>query len=154
RSKRDWSSDVCSSDLDDILTKVDRTSMLVSLETRVPLLDHVLMEYVAGMPASLKFRDGQGKYILKRAMGDYLPAETLSRPKMGFGVPLGAWFRGELKDFARETLSDRRHRDRGIVRPDTAQRLLDAHFRGQRDWSAQIWALVCFELWCRTWLDR
>jgi asparagine synthase (glutamine-hydrolysing) len=138
---------------EDILTKVDRTSMLVSLETRVPLLDHVLMEHVATIPEGLKFRAGAGKHILKQAMRDLLPREVLGRPKMGFGVPLAGWFRKELKGFTDEVLLDARLRQRGIVRPETVRQLLDLH-GGGRDQSARIWALVCFELWCRTWFDR
>jgi asparagine synthase (glutamine-hydrolysing) len=139
---------------EDILTKVDRTSMLVSLEARVPLLDHVLMEHVATMPERMKFRDGAGKHVLKAAMRDRLPAAILSRPKMGFGVPLGAWLRKELKDLAADVLLDRRARQRGILRPLAVERLLEAHQHGRHDLSARIWALLCFELWARTWMDR
>lgn len=139
---------------EDILTKVDRASMLTSLESRVPLLDHVLIEFVACMPERLKLRAGVGKYILKRAMAGDLPREVLTRPKMGFGVPLAAWFRGELREFTKDVLLDRRACQRGIIRPRAIEALLEAHARGGRDWSAQIWSLICFELWCRTWLDR
>jgi asparagine synthase (glutamine-hydrolysing) len=139
---------------EDILTKVDRTSMLVSLEARVPLLDHVLMEYVATIPPALKLRAGVGKYILKRTMADRLPPEVLARRKMGFGVPLASWLRRELREFARDLLTGPRARRRGIVRPEVPGRLLDDHLHGRRDGSSQIWSLICFELWCRTWLDR
>jgi asparagine synthase (glutamine-hydrolysing) len=138
---------------EDILTKVDRATMLTSLESRVPLLDHVLLEFAATIPESLKLRAGVGKYILKRAMEPYLPREVLARRKMGFGVPLAAWFRGGLRDFAVEVLTDRRTRGRGIFRPDGVEDLLASHASG-RDRSSQIWSLICFELWCRTWLDR
>jgi asparagine synthase (glutamine-hydrolysing) len=138
----------------DILAKVDWTSMLTSLETRVPLLDHVLMEYVATMPVTMKLRDGAGKHVLKLAMADRLPPAVLERPKMGFGVPLGRWFRGELRDFATELLTEPRSRQRGIVRPAEVDRLLATHAAGRRDGSARIWALICFELWCRNWWDR
>ncbi len=139
---------------EDILTKIDRTSMLTSLETRVPLLDHVLIEFVATIPSSLKLREGVGKYILKRAMESHLPREILSRRKMGFGVPLARWFRKELKDFTMELLFDPRTRQRGIIRQDTVNALLHAHLNGRQDYSSQIWSFICFELWCRTWLDR
>jgi asparagine synthase (glutamine-hydrolysing) len=139
---------------DDILAKVDRTSMLASLESRVPLLDHVVMEHAARMPSGLKLREGRGKHILKQAMRGHLPAEILTRPKMGFGVPLAGWFRGELRDFARDVLTDARTRERGIVRPDVVSGLLDAHQAGSRDYSARLWALMSFELWCRNWWDR
>jgi asparagine synthase (glutamine-hydrolysing) len=139
---------------DDILTKVDRVSMAVSLEARVPLLDHVLMEYVATVPSSLKLRAGTGKYLLKRAMADYLPAEILDRRKMGFGVPLGAWLRGELRDYAHDVLLSKAARERGVFRISEVERLLRVHDSGRRDWSARLWALMCFELWMREWVDR
>jgi asparagine synthase (glutamine-hydrolysing) len=138
---------------EDILAKVDRASMLTSLESRVPLLDHVLLEFAATIPASLKLRAGVGKHILKRAMAPYLPAEILTRRKMGFGVPLAAWFRGGLRDFATELLTDGRTRRRAIFRPAGVEALLADHAAGH-DRAAQIWSLICFELWCRTWLDR
>jgi asparagine synthase (glutamine-hydrolysing) len=136
---------------EDILTKVDRASMLTSLEARVPLLDHVVMEHAARMPPGLKLRNGRGKHVLKVAMARYLPAEMLHRRKMGFGVPLAAWFRRDLKDFARDVLLDARTRQRGILRPEAVARLLDAHLAGRRDHSSQLWSLICFELWCRQW---
>jgi asparagine synthase (glutamine-hydrolysing) len=139
---------------DDILAKVDRTSMLTSLETRVPLLDHVLVECVATIPEHLKFRDGRGKYIFRRTLEPLLPADILTRRKMGFGVPLGAWFRGQLKGFVSDILTDPQVARHGLLRPSAVHALLDAHARGPRDWSAQIWSLVCLELWCRTWWRR
>jgi len=139
---------------EDILTKVDRMTMLTSLEARVPLLDHVVMEHAARIPARLKLRDGTGKYILKEAMRRHLPAEMLSRRKMGFGVPLAQWFRKDLKDFARDILLDPRTRQRGILRPERVAQLLDVHQAGTRDYSSQLWSLICFEQWCRQWWDR
>ncbi len=139
---------------EDILAKVDRTSMLTSLESRVPLLDHVVMEHAARIPSDLKLRNGAGKHILKVAMRRHLPREILERPKMGFGVPLGTWFRGELRDLACDVLGDSRTRQRGIFRGDVVSKLLDAHLEGARDHSAKLWAVVCFELWCRNWWDR
>ena len=139
---------------EDILTKVDRTSMLVSLESRVPLLDHVLMEFVATMPTRLKFQNGAGKAILKRAMVDDLPPETLTRSKMGFGVPLAGWFRRELADYTRDLLESRRTRERGLLDPTCVSTMLAEHQSGGRDRSSQIWALLCLEEWARRWLDR
>lgn len=138
---------------DDILTKVDRTSMAVSLEARVPLLDHVLMEYVATIPSALKLRDGVGKYLLKRVMADSLPDEVLTRRKMGFGVPLGRWLREELREMAWDTLLSTDARQRGIFRTAEIERLLRVHESGVRDCSARLWALLCFELWMRRWAD-
>jgi asparagine synthase (glutamine-hydrolysing) len=139
---------------EDILTKVDRTSMAVSLEARVPLLDHVLMEYVATMPAGLKFRDGIGKVILKRAMAADLPSGILSRRKMGFGLPIASWFRREMTDYVRDVLDGRRTRQRGLVDPGAVATLLEEHQTGGRDRSSQIWALLALEEWARRWLDR
>ena len=138
---------------EDILTKVDRASMAVSLESRVPLLDHVLMEYAATIPSAMKLRDGQGKHILMRAMASSLPGDILTRRKMGFGVPLGDWFRGELRELVRDVLLSRVARERGMFRPAAITRLLDAHDAGRRDYSARLWALVCLELWMGQWLD-
>ena len=138
---------------DDILAKVDRTSMAVSLESRVPLLDHRLLEFVATIPSSLKLKGGAGKYILKRAMASRLPSDILSRRKMGFGVPLGAWFRGELRDMTHDLLLDPRTRQRGIFRPSWVNRLLRDHDSGRRDCSARLWAMLCLELWMRRWAD-
>ena len=138
---------------EDILTKVDRASMAVSLESRVPLIDHVLMEYAATIPSALKLRGDQGKHILKRAMASSLPGDILSRRKMGFGVPLGDWFRGELRELVRDVLLSQAARERGMFRPEAIARLLDAHDAGRRDYSARLWALVCLELWMGQWLD-
>jgi asparagine synthase (glutamine-hydrolysing) len=138
---------------DDILAKVDRTSMAVSLESRVPLLDHRLLEFVATIPSSLKLAGGIGKYIFKRAMATHLPADILTRRKMGFGVPLGAWFRGELRDMAHDLLLDSRTQQRGIFNPSWVQGLLRTHDSGRRDCSARLWAMVCLELWMRHWVD-
>jgi asparagine synthase (glutamine-hydrolysing) len=138
----------------DILAKVDWTSMAVSLEARVPLLDHRLMEFLATIPSSLKLRDGSGKYLLKRAMAAHVPSEILTRRKMGFGVPLGAWFRAELREMAHDLLLAPRTRQRGIFRPSWVEWLLRTHEAGRRDCSARLWALLCFELWARQWVDR
>ena len=139
---------------EDILTKVDKASMLVSLESRVPLLDHVLMEFVATMPSGFKFENGAGKVILKKAMADHLPAETLTRRKMGFGVPIAEWFRRDLGAYTRDVLEGRRTRERGLLDARAVSAVLDEHQSGARDRSSQIWALLCLEEWARRWLDR
>ena len=138
----------------DILAKVDGMSMAVSLESRVPLLDHRLMEFLATVPSTLKLRNGSGKYLLQRAMAQDLPGEILTRKKMGFGVPLGAWFRRELRDMTRDVLLGPRARQRGIFRASEVDSLLATHDAGRRDCSARLWSLVCFELWMRQWVDR
>jgi asparagine synthase (glutamine-hydrolysing) len=138
----------------DILAKLDFTSMLTSLESRVPLLDHVLIEFAATIPSGLKHRAGVGKHVLKQTMATVLPAPVIQRRKMGFGVPLGTWFRGQLRDVVRQILLDPRTSSRKILDRAGIERLLTEHDAGRCDRSPQIWSLICFELWCRTWLDR
>lgn len=137
----------------DILTKVDRMSMAHSLEARVPLLDHKLVEFVATIPPELKLRDGVTKYIFKKALRGILPDSVIDRPKRGFAVPLGYWFRGKLDGFVRELLLSDRCRQRGIFNTAYMECLLKLH-RKRRDLDLKLWTLVSFELWCRTFLDR
>ena len=113
-----------------------------------------LMEFLATVPSTLKLRNGSGKYLLQRAMAQDLPGEILTRKKMGFGVPLGAWFRRELRDMTRDVLLGPRARQRGIFRASEVDSLLATHDAGRRDCSARLWSLVCFELWMRQWVDR
>jgi asparagine synthase (glutamine-hydrolysing) len=136
----------------DILTKVDRMSMAHSIEVRVPLLDHKLVEFAATIPPDLKLHGSTRKYIFKRALEGVLPAEILDRPKRGFAIPLGRWFRGELAPFVSDLLFDGRSRERGIFNPGYVERLLRWHGRG-RELDLQLWTLISFELWCRTFLD-
>jgi asparagine synthase (glutamine-hydrolysing) len=131
----------------DMLVKVDRMSMAHSLEVRCPLLDHELAELAASIPMSLKIRDGQGKFILRRALGDRLPPELLSRRKMGFGVPLAAWFRGPLQPMLMDTLRSPRFFERGIVSSEFVHQLLQEHQVGRRDNSHWLWALLMLEAW-------
>jgi asparagine synthase (glutamine-hydrolysing) len=136
----------------DILTKVDRMSMAHSIEARVPLLDHKLVEFAATIPPDLKLRGDTRKYVFKRALEGMLPAEIIDRPKRGFAIPLGRWFRGELGPFVSDLLFARRSRERGIFNPGYVERLLKWHGRG-RELDLQLWTLISFELWCRTFLD-
>jgi asparagine synthase (glutamine-hydrolysing) len=136
----------------DILTKVDRMSMAHSLEARVPLLDHKVLEFAATIPPELRLHNGTTKYILKRAMAGILPAALLDRPKKGFAIPLGVWFRGKLDNFVRELLLSETARGRGIFDPTAIERLLRLHERG-RSFDFQLWTLISFELWCRAFLD-
>jgi len=130
--------------VDDILVKVDRASMANSLEVRCPLLDHKLMELIAQVPSRLKLRDGQGKYIFKRALKQVLPSSVLTRSKKGFAVPVAEWFRGELKEFAYGALIER-HDD--FLNNKFLQRCWNQHQRGQRDWSALLWSVLMFRTW-------
>jgi asparagine synthase (glutamine-hydrolysing) len=138
---------------DDILVKVDRASMAVSLEARAPLLDFRLAEFMATVPANLRYRGREKKYLLKKAMEGILPREILYRSKMGFGVPLKHWFRKDAAEFTREVLLGRATRERGIFNPRQLEWILARHAEGRRDFSGKIWTLLFFELWCRHWLD-
>jgi asparagine synthase (glutamine-hydrolysing) len=138
----------------DILTKVDRMSMLTSLEVRVPILDHLLVEWVTGLPSEFKIRDGQQKYILRKlAERVGVPREVLYRSKRGFALPLVHWMRHELKDLILSVLLEPRTLKRGYFNPLALQKLLDEHFRGSRDHSHQIWRLLMLELWHRNFLE-
>lgn len=137
---------------EDILTKVDRASMLCSLETRAPLLDHEVVELAARMPSSVKLHKGETKYILKKAMEGILPDDILYRRKMGFGVPLVHWFKKDLTEYAHDLLLSREARERGIFNTSEVEALLVSHQKSGRDLSARIWALLFFEQWCRNWL--
>jgi asparagine synthase (glutamine-hydrolysing) len=137
----------------DILTKVDRMSMAHSLEVRVPLLDHKLVEFAATIPPELNLNGVSGKRVFKKAMRGIVPDEVIDRPKRGFAVPLALWFRGELDGFARDLLLSRRCSERNILNTRYVERLLDLH-RGGRPLDLQLWTLISFELWCRTFLDQ
>jgi asparagine synthase (glutamine-hydrolysing) len=139
----------------DILTKVDRMSMATSLEVRVPILDHLFVEWVTGLPAEWKLRGGQQKYILRKlAERVGVPHEALYRPKQGFALPLVHWIRNELKDLILTVLLEPRTLQRGYFHPEGVRRLLDEHFRERRDHSGRIWRLLIFELWHRNFLER
>ena len=139
----------------DILTKVDRMSMATSLEVRVPILDHLFVEWATGLPAEWKLRGGQQKYILRKLADRVgVPHEALYRPKQGFALPLVHWIRHELKELILSVLLDPRTMQRGYFDPAGVTRLLDEHFRGRRDHSGGIWRLLMLELWHRNFLER
>jgi asparagine synthase (glutamine-hydrolysing) len=133
----------------DMLVKVDRASMAASLEVRCPMLDHHFAELAAAIPIGWKRRGGKGKVILLEAMGDRLPPALLTRPKMGFGVPLDRWFRGPLRELATDTLTGKKFLERGIVEPDFVRYLLEEHASGRRNNHHQIYGLLMLELWLR-----
>ncbi len=133
----------------DILTKVDRASMASSLEVRVPLLDHTLVEWAARLAPQLKLRGREGKYVFKSALEPYVPPEILYRPKQGFAVPLAAWFRGPLRRRLRETLSGPMLCELGLFDAAAIAALLDQHQSGERDHSAALWTLSMFESFMR-----
>jgi asparagine synthase (glutamine-hydrolysing) len=131
----------------DMLVKVDRMSMANSIEVRCPLLDAEVADLATSIPSSLKLHHGQGKHILIKALGSRLPPELLGRRKMGFGMPLAAWFRGPLREMLWDQLTGQRFLDRGIVSPGFVRGLLEEHQSGRRDNNGWLWALLMFELW-------
>ena len=133
----------------DILTKVDRASMAHALEVRVPILDHELVEWMARLPPDLKLHGSEGKYIFKRALEPLLPRDILYRPKMGFAVPLAAWFRGPLRERVRGALLGEGLTDTGLFDRAYLEHLVSAHQSGRRDYSAALWSLLMFEAWRR-----
>ena len=139
---------------DDILVKVDRTSMLHSLEARAPLLDHKVVEFMATLPSSLKFREGVSKYILRQAAVGLVPQEVIQRPKKGFSAPLSSWFRGDSQAFIREMLLDGRLSSRGFFDMNYVNQIVQRHLSGEAAVSRKIWTLLVFEQWCQTYLDQ
>jgi asparagine synthase (glutamine-hydrolysing) len=137
----------------DILTKVDRMSMAVSLEVRAPLLDYEVVELMARAPVSLKLRGDVSKYALRRLAAEFLPPSTLEKRKHGFALPQGPWFRGLLYPRAEEVLLDPRALRRGYFRPGILRRVLAEHKAGRRDYSTWLWCLVVLEMWHRLFVD-
>jgi asparagine synthase (glutamine-hydrolysing) len=140
----------------ELLMKQDQMSMATSIESRVPFLDHKLVEFAAGMPDEWKLRGWTTKRVLRDAMKELLPASILARPKMGFPVPFGSWVRGSSRwaGAVRDVLLDRRARERGILDPQAVDQLLQDHARGATDGGDRIWTLLNLELWYRTFIDR
>ena len=137
---------------DAMLTKVDRASMAASLEVRVPLLDHRVMEYAASLPENLKYRNGTGKYILKKLLAKYVPGELFERPKMGFGVPIDLWLRKELKDLLLDYLSSERLKKEGLFDHVIVEKKIKEHMSGRVNRQYQLWALLMWEMWREQWL--
>ena len=139
--------------LHELLMKQDQMSMAASIESRVPFLDHPLVEYTATLPERLKLRGRTTKYILREAMREYLPAEILSRGKMGFPVPIGQWFRGEHRGIVDEYVLGERSSDRDLFDPGYVRALVAEHRSGQRDHWERLWALINVEIWHRIFID-
>jgi asparagine synthase (glutamine-hydrolysing) len=137
----------------DLLVKVDIASMAVSLEARSPFLDHHVMEFAASLPANMKVRRLTTKYLLKEALKGLLPQENLTRSKMGFGVPIGHWLRGELKDFAASIILSEGAVRRGYFKPAAVRELFDSHVECRCDYAHQLWTLLMLELWHREFID-
>jgi asparagine synthase (glutamine-hydrolysing) len=137
----------------DLLVKVDIATMAVSLEARSPFLDHHVIEFAASLPERLKLRGLTTKYILKKVLKRLLPTENLQRRKMGFGVPIGHWFRGQLQPFLRDTLLSEKSLRRGLFKPEAVQQMVELHTRSEKDYAHQLWTLLMLELWFQRFID-
>ena len=132
---------------DDILVKVDRATMAHSLESRIPLLDHRVVEYAWRLPLSVKYRNGQGKWILRQVLNKYVPEKYFERPKMGFGVPMCDWLSGPLKDWGEALLDENNIRQQGYLNADIIREKWIEHSQGVRNWHSQLWSVLVFQAW-------
>lgn len=138
--------------LDDIMTKVDRAGMSVSLEGREPLLDYRLIEFAAQLPSNLKYREGQQKWLLKQITHKYLPKKMMDRPKQGFGVPITEWFKDELKDYFMAYLSQQRLEKEGVFNADEVIKLLNKYLQGSNEGADRLWRILMFQMWYERWM--
>ena len=132
---------------DDILVKVDRAAMASSLETRVPFLDHKLIEYIWKIPHNLKFQKGNGKIILKNILNQYVPQNLTERPKMGFGIPIDVWLRGPLRDWAENLLNEKKIKQDNYFNAKLIKNKWNDHISGKRNWQYHLWDILMFQAW-------
>jgi len=138
---------------EDVLFKVDRMSMAHGLEVRVPLLDHKLLAWEMALPLDMRFRDGHGKYLLRKVAARYLPADILKPRKQGFTIPIGGWLRGDLGQWAERLFLSNTFKQRGIFKPEKVLALLRMHQSGKLELGHRIWSLIVLEMWFREWMD-
>lgn len=136
---------------EDILTKVDRASMGASLEARVPLIDHRVVEFAWSLPLDYKIREGEGKWILRKILEKYVPRDLFERPKMGFGIPVGSWLRNDLRDWAESLLDEQKLKDRGYLEAAPIRQIWEEHLAGKSDWGYLIWDVLMFQGWLERW---
>jgi asparagine synthase (glutamine-hydrolysing) len=137
---------------DDILVKVDRAAMSVSLETRAPFLDRRVFDLAWSLPMEMKLRNGTTKWLLREVLHRHVPEHLVDRPKMGFGIPIGAWLRGRLREWAEDLLAEGRLRRQGILEPDPIRRAWRQHLRGRRDLGYELWDVLAFQAWLDRWM--
>jgi asparagine synthase (glutamine-hydrolysing) len=132
---------------DDILHKVDRASMGISLEVRSPFLDKEVIALAARLPTKMKVRDGKGKWALRQVLYKYVPSEIIDRPKEGFSVPIGIWLRGPLRDWAEDLLAAKRLEKDELFKPKIIRKIWLEHLSGRKDWSSPLWTILMFQAW-------
>ena len=132
---------------DDILVKVDRAAMGISLETRAPFLDHRVVELAARIPLEQKISNGKGKQILRKILYKYVPKELIERPKQGFGIPLGDWLRGPLKEWSEDLLGQSKLENGGFFNSSVIRATWKEHLKGKRNWEHSLWNVLMFQAW-------
>jgi asparagine synthase (glutamine-hydrolysing) len=140
--------------VDDILQKVDRATMTVSLEGREPYLDHRIIDWAAQLPDDFKYHDGSKKYILKEITHQYVPKEMMDRPKMGFAIPIATWLQKDLKDLVLTYINEKRITEQGIFNWTQVKEILDSFYNGKKELDVKLWYLLMFQMWHARWMEK